>query len=357
SVYEPTQVLPMFPRSLSERAMSLVEGLIRPSVSFMMTLDNDLELVDFDVVLSWLKVTARMTYDFADAVMLNEASHPLRAMLDNLRLVSEQQLHRRLDRGAVILQIPEVKIRVEGPRENGTLMQIDTLEVKPLAHASPSRDLVQEMMVLTGNQVGRWMRDHHMNVLYRSQSAPDDPEHEELMRGTVFSLVESYQVRRKMKRSSTTLLPEPHFGLGFDVYVQVTSPIRRYADLLSHHQIHAQLRDDDQVPKALDVEALRELSAALDGLLGEASSVERESKRFWTLVYLKRQLGKEMEAIVVDVIDERRARALVFITDVALAVPTSLIRAVPVGESIRVRIDNVDPRRDLLVLKMLDASA
>ena len=40
--------------------------------------------------------------------------------------------------------------------------------------------------------------------------------------------------------------------------------------------------------------------------------------------------------------------------EVALAVPTSLIRNVPVGETIEVRVDNVDPRRDLLVLKMLD---
>ena len=354
SVYEPTCTLPMFPRALSERAMSLVEGVIRPAISFMATLDEQMEIIDFHVKLSWVKVAARMTYDFADAVMLNEATHPLRHMLDDLRLLSEQLLHRRIDQGAVVLQIPEVKIRVDGPRENGTLMEIDTLEVKPLSSASPSRDLVQEMMVLTGNRAGRWMRDNHLNVLFRGQPVPDDPENEEFMRGTIFPLVESFQARRKMKRSSTSLTPEPHFGLGFDVYVQVTSPIRRYADLLSHYQIHAHLRDDDAAPEAIGVEELRELSAALDGLLSEASSVERESKRFWTLVHLKRHLGETMEGMVVDVIDERRARALVFLTEVALAVPTSLIRNVPVGETIEVRVDNVDPRRDLLVLKMLD---
>ena len=353
SVYEPTRVLPMFPNVLSEGAMSLVEGKLRPAISFLMTLNRDKECESFEVTLSWIKVTSRMTYDYADRVILNEVMDPLSEMLDGLRTLSEEQLNRRLDRGAVILQIPGTKIVVEGDKEGGTVMTLDRLEVIPTdAVSSPSRDLVQEMMVITGHMTGRYFKEREANVPYRSQPTPIDPEVEEEMKGQVYGLVESFARRRKMKRSEVTMRPTPHFGLGLEVYCQVTSPIRRYTDLLCHYQLHRVLGAIDE--PQLDVETVREVLRDLDGLAIEATMVERESKRFWTLVYLSMRLGEEIEALVVDIIDERRTRVQVFLESIALAASMSLLKSVPVGERIQVRIEQVDPRRDLLTLKMIE---
>lgn len=45
-------------------------------------------------------------------------------------------------------------------------------------------------------------------------------------------------VRNRMTRSvCTTSGPLPHAGLGLPGYVQATSPIRRYTDLLAHWQL------------------------------------------------------------------------------------------------------------------------
>ena len=45
-------------------------------------------------------------------------------------------------------------------------------------------------------------------------------------------------LRSRMTRGVVhTDAPVPHAGLGLDAYVQVTSPIRRYNDLLAHWQL------------------------------------------------------------------------------------------------------------------------
>lgn len=45
-------------------------------------------------------------------------------------------------------------------------------------------------------------------------------------------------------RASYSPTPEPHWGLALDLYTHLTSPIRRYADLISQRQLVAFLRDE-----------------------------------------------------------------------------------------------------------------
>ena len=44
-------------------------------------------------------------------------------------------------------------------------------------------------------------------------------------------------LRSCMTRSTVTSKPERHASLGLPAYVQFTSPIRRYADILAHFQV------------------------------------------------------------------------------------------------------------------------
>jgi exoribonuclease-2 len=42
---------------------------------------------------------------------------------------------------------------------------------------------------------------------------------------------------KNFKRSATSVKPLLHYGLGLPAYLRVTSPMRRYYDLLAHQQI------------------------------------------------------------------------------------------------------------------------
>lgn len=72
---------------------------------------------------------------------------------------------------------------------------------------------------------------------YRGQLEPVLPSEEEL-EGVPEGYCREVMLRGRMVRSLTsTHAPSPHAGLGLPAYVQFTSPIRRYGDLLAHWQI------------------------------------------------------------------------------------------------------------------------
>lgn len=72
---------------------------------------------------------------------------------------------------------------------------------------------------------------------YRSQAKAVMPSEEE-MEAVPEGPCRSVLMRSRMLRSlCATQEALPHFGLGLPGYVQVTSPIRRYTDLLAHWQL------------------------------------------------------------------------------------------------------------------------
>ena len=80
---------------------------------------------------------------------------------------------------------------------------------------------------------------HQNNIAlpYRGQPQPVLPTEEEL-EGVPYGPCRDVMLRSRMVRSSSsTDEPLPHAGLGLPAYVQFTSPIRRYGDMLAHWQI------------------------------------------------------------------------------------------------------------------------
>ena len=76
---------------------------------------------------------------------------------------------------------------------------------------------------------------------YRGQVTPTLPSDKEL-EGVPSGPCRHVLLRSKMIRgNSTTSGPTPHAGLGLNGYVQFTSPIRRYGDMLAHFQLRVRL--------------------------------------------------------------------------------------------------------------------
>ena len=90
------------------------------------------------------------------------------------------------------------------------------------------------------------------------------------------------------------------------------------------------------------------LAAQLDARGAEASILERESKRYWTLVKLAKHKGEVLDGVVVDIMDEARNRVSVLLSESAFVHNLSLRHKVPLGEAVKLRIESADPRRDLL---------
>jgi exoribonuclease-2 len=81
------------------------------------------------------------------------------------------------------------------------------------------------------------------------------------------------------------------------MYSQVTSPLRRYGDLVAHQQLRAFI--DGQ--KLLDRDEVLERIARGDAAAQAATKAERASNLHWTFVYLSEHPEWRGEAVVVDI--------------------------------------------------------
>jgi exoribonuclease-2 len=234
-------------------------------------------------VLKTLVPVERFTYEDADARRNDAAFAPL---FD----IAHRNHRRRAASGAASITLPEVHIRVNGEK----------ITIDPVTH-NPAADMVQEMMLLAGEAVAKFAYKHKIPFPYASQEAPDFPP--DLPDG----LAGEFQRVKCMQKKTISTAPGVHSGLGLTMYSQVTSPLRRYGDLVAHQQLRAFLDGRPLLPTETVLERI---------LAGDAASVagvkaERKTNLHWTLVYLLEHPGWTGDATVVELRGTYQATVLI----------------------------------------------
>ena len=279
TLYLPDGRVPMLPPKIIQvLGLGLVE--ISPALSFGLDLGPEAEIIGMEVAPSWVRVT-RLSYEQAEARLDEEPFNDL------YRFAQAHQARRR-DRDAVHIELPEIKISVE----DGEVV------IRPLTPLR-SRDLVLEAMLMAGEAAARFAIERDIPFPYTAQDPPDTDERPEDMAGM-------FALRRTLKPSQYKSVPGPHAGLGLEVYAQVTSPLRRYLDLVAHQQLRAHLRGESP----LQAQDLLERVGAAAALSQDVRRAERLARRHWTLVYLKQNPEWQGGGILVDKRD-RRGRVLI----------------------------------------------
>lgn len=98
--------------------------------------------------------------------------------------------------------------------------------------------MVAEAMILAGAVTAQFGIDRAIPLPFRSQLPADLPspaQLDELPEGAVRFAA----IKRCLSRGLMGTKPAAHFSLGLPAYVQATSPIRRYGDLVVQRQILA----------------------------------------------------------------------------------------------------------------------
>ena len=89
-------------------------------------------------------------------------------------------------------------------------------------------------------------------------------------------------------RPRLSLHPEYHAGIGLDFYAQLSSPIRRYADLVLQRQLLGALANRDHDTAIYTVDELLTVLAGAENAEASGRELERRAKRYWILRYLER---------------------------------------------------------------------
>lgn len=255
--------------SLEDYALGLTSK--SRALSFRLSLNDDGTIEECQVFKTLVNVK-RLTYQAADGLKDGE--------LKDLFAIAARNLERRKKAGSVEINLPEVHIRLD---ENKKVF------VEPEVHPQSS-ELVREMMLLAGEGAARFAFANKIPFVYVRQESPDIPK--DLPDG----LAGEFKTVKCMHRREVGLAPGPHAGLGLGMYSQVTSPLRRYGDLLCHEQLRAFLDKRDLIDK----DAMLERLAAGDEAAYACKKAERKSDLHWTLVYLLQNPDWTGEAVCVD---------------------------------------------------------
>lgn len=331
TVYLPTGMIPMFPPELATGPMSLIQGKECSALSFSIILDETGAVQDYSIHISTVKPTYRLTYDDVDEMLeLGIEAEPEISAIASLAKLRQKW---RETQGAISIFMPESVIKV-----NGDEIKIHVID------DSTARLLVAEMMILAGEVAARYGQTHSLAIPYRHQPQPELPPEEELL-AVPAGPARACAVRRCMPRSEMNLTPGRHSSLGLEAYTQVTSPIRRYTDLLTHFQIKAHLRDE---PQPFSPEEMQDIVMCLGTAVREASSVERQTNRYWGLEYLRRNPEEVWEALMLRWLREDSNLGLILLEELGLELAMRFGRSIEIGDRLEVKVTHCDPRSDAI---------
>ncbi len=318
SIYFPEGQLPMLPRELSQNVCSLIKGQPRPAMSFLVHLDSDGAVQKFSITPSIICVKRRLSYSEADAMMETDSD------LATLNKLWKKLRKRRLENGALLLPFPDVLIHF---KHNGDV------DVGLSAANTPSRVLIAELMILTNTLAARYLADREAPGLFRSQPPPK----KRVVFGEDTSLLLNSQQRKRLSRGELSTRCKQHSGLGVAGYTTVTSPIRRFLDLIILHQLNSMVRGKGIL---FSLEECKDFAGTLSQTLGRAGSVKQQRHRYWLLCYLERKVGKTVKALV---INRGPKRINLLLTDCLLDVdlPVNPARLVAPGDEIYIRVERV----------------
>ena len=295
NLYLPETIINMLPAAVTTKLGLGLQEERSPALSFKIGFNEEGQAVCQEMTPSWVKVQ-RTSYSATDLLM---DESPFAEM----SVITEAFRKRRFENGAAQLNLPEVKLKTTVGEPLYNLCEKHELGLKSETEYSveisdlprlKSRDMVTDAMLMAGEAIALFLNENRIPAPYASQPPPDEAS-------TPVTMAENFAYRKKFKRSGLHLEPDLHAGLGLDQYTRVTSPLRRYSDLLVHQQLRAFLAGE---PLISEEDMLKRMSEAESGG-GSVSQAERRSNRHWILLHMQQHPETVYRGVVVDKRDDR----------------------------------------------------
>jgi exoribonuclease II len=330
SIYLPDGRITMFPASLSEDLFSLRAGEDRLALTFIMHLDDDGAIHHQEIFPSVVNVHRQMTYhEVNEQCQRDQTLRMLHALAENLRA-------QRLARGAVILPLPEIQVYVNA----AGMIQVSRYEKE-----TPSQIMVSEWMIAANGLAASYLGRQQIPAIFRGQ-AECKPETD--FTQSDHELFRIYRQRRLFARAELETSPAPHCSLGMPEYTTITSPIRRYADLVVQRQLKHALTTGSAL---YGEDPLRQLITRLGATQAKIFLVQRKWTRYWLLKYLEQEDMQTLNALVLTT-NGRFAHLLIADYLIETNAPLSERNQVRPGDMVKVKIERVKPREDLLRVQL-----
>ena len=290
TLYLPDRKIEMLPPGFSRRLGSLDAGETRAVVSVLVRVAASGEVLGWEVVPSVITSRASLSYEEAEATGTStgprtrtepaEVTGPWSRTLGYMEEVCSVLRLTREAAGAVSVDRPQMHIKVHSSGE---------VEVRVMWR-SPARRIVAEMMILCNSLLADFARAEGLPAVYRAQEAPDLSDLDSgtcpvaSTPSTAEEALRRFLIMRRLAPAELNTAPAPHSGLGVPAYIQATSPLRRYPDLVMQRQISHFLGHAEPL---YSTETIASVGHRADVQLRELAHLEEGRKRYWFLKYLQ----------------------------------------------------------------------
>lgn len=329
SVYLADRVIPMLPHKLSNGICSLNPGVDRLAVSCVMEIDNNGNIVDYDIFESVIHSNIQMTYKKVNKI-LEEDSIPegYEPYVEKLKLMQELAnilRKNKENRGYIDFDLDESKIIVD---DDGKAIDVT------LRNRGTGERLIEDFMIAANETVATHIYYMELPFIYRIHGEPNEEKIQNFMR---FVNILGYKVKGDSKeitpKSMQDLLAQlkekkefhllsalllrsmqkavydtnniGHFGIASKCYTHFTSPIRRYPDTTVHRLLHTYLFQPQ-----LDSETISYYEHELPFIAQHSSEMERRSIECERAVddmkkaeYMMDHIGEEFEGVISSVLN------------------------------------------------------
>ena len=317
STYFPDRVVPMLPENLSADLCSLHEGEDRPCLALKMILDSGGKKTSQQFFRGLMRSRGSLVYREVQEAIDGNPSKKIQPILESiikpLYKCYEVLQNTTKERGPLILDLPERKILLDDSGKVASIEFLDRLD----AHK-----VVEELMILANVAAAEELFNNKSYFLYRIHEEPEKEKVNTLReivkscglsfskgqvlkthhlnsllcnaKKTEYSELVSMSILRSMPQAYYGAQPIGHFGLALRRYTHFTSPIRRYADLVTHRAIIETINRGQKPLYEFDPVELEAIGESISICERKSMLAERDTVDRYLAAFFSDRLGLEV---------------------------------------------------------------
>ncbi len=294
SLYLIDKCISMLPKNIIDHS-NLKKNKVSETLSGCIELNENGSIKKYEIKETLIKPNYEFTYEDTNEILELEPKEEYELILLNKLL--KKSYNYRKKKGAITFNNTYSKIL-----NNNNSISFETIEI------TQAHELVSEAMILMGNIVSNFLQKNNIPAPFRSQKINCDSKN--ILERNLNSPVKYIILKQFIGKSCISLRSDKHETLGLDSYVQSTSPLRRYLDLLVQRQIYLYLNNktilsEEIINKEIELSNIKQK---------ENNNIIKEDKLFYLKLYFNNKKNILYKIIFIRWINHKKNIALVYFT-------------------------------------------